>query len=322
LSLIQHFDPADPVFRMVIPQNEELNAESFGKEDPLGEEEEMPVPHLIRRYRDRALILVTQQCAANCRYCTRKRRIRNAGERLSDEHLQRIVDYLAEHPDIDDVILSGGDPLVLETEELGHILQAIDDVPSVEILRIGTRVPVTLPMRIDVDLVSLLKEYHPLFVNTHFNHPAELTPEAFRACEALADAGIPVGNQSVLLRGVNDNAEILARLFRGLLRMRVRPYYLFQCEPVKGADHFRTTIPSGMELMEKLRVELSGLALPAYVVDMPGAGKIPLEAGTIVSRSSDTTVLRSPGGMLVEYPEPGGCGEEGTALSEEVSRTE
>ena len=306
-SLIQTPDASDPIFQMAIPQLAELTDRSFLIEDPLAEDHDMPVPGLIHRYRDRALLIATSTCSVYCRHCTRKR---VAGFRegvIGPEELDQAVRYLGEHPEIRDVIVSGGDPLTLGTETLERILARLREVESVEVIRIGTRAPVVLPMRITTELVQMLRRYHPLYINTHFNHPAELTAEAAEACRRMADAGIPLGNQTVLLRGVNDSPQVLETLFRGLLRNRVRPYYLFQCDLVRGVEHFRTPISRGIEIMEYLRGRVSGMAIPTFVVDAPnGGGKIPLLPNYLVSMSPTHTVLRNFEGMLVSYPEPTG----------------
>ena len=304
-SLIQNLDASDPIFRMSIPQLDELIPCPHLKEDPLDEDKDSPVPGLIHRYVDRALILATSTCSVYCRHCTRKR---VAGQRescLTRPQLKLMIGYLREHPEVKDVIISGGDPFTMPTRSLETILAALRSVPSVEIIRIGTRTPVVLPMRITNELVSMLRRYHPIYINTHFNHPVELTPEAARACTTLADAGVPVGNQTVLLRGVNDDAMLLAELFRGLVKNRVRPYYLFQCDLVRGVEHFRTKVSKGIEIMEYLRGRLSGLAIPNFVVDVPGGGgKIPLLPSYILASSPTHTVLRNFEGMIVAYPEP------------------
>ncbi len=304
-SLIQSADPSDPIFAQSVPQACELIDPPCLRDDPLEEDHDMPVPNLVHRYGDRALLLVTSMCSVYCRHCTRKRVAGQRESRLSPIDLVRAVDYLGTHPEIKDVVISGGDPLTLSTAALERIVSAIRAVPSVEIIRIGTRTPVVLPMRVTADLVRMLRKYHPIYINTHFNHPRELTPEAMAACHRLADVGIPLGNQSVLLRGVNDDSRVLEELFRGLVRNRVRPYYLFQCDLVRGVEHFRTPLSKGIEIMEHLRGRLSGLAIPTFTVDMPhGGGKVPLLPNYMVSMSPTHTVLRNFEGMLVAYPEP------------------
>lgn len=304
-SLIRNADPSDPVYAQAVPQGSELNDPPCLMDDPLEEDHDMPVPGLVHRYGDRALVLATSMCAMYCRHCTRKRVAGQRETQISRIDLVRIVDYLGSHPEITDVIVSGGDPLALPTAALDRVLTAIRSVPSVEIIRIGTRTPVVLPMRITSELVRMLRKHHPLFINTHFNHPRELTVESRVALARLADAGIPLGNQSVLLRGVNDHPLVLEELFRGLVRSRVRPYYLFQCDLVRGVEHFRTPISRGIEIMECLRGRLSGLAIPSYIVDTPhGGGKVPLLPNYLVSMSPTHTVLRNHEGILVSYPEP------------------
>ena len=245
-SLIEKWDATDPVFCMAVPQAKEMIEHPQLESDPLEEDLNRPVPKLIRRYVDRAVILATTDCAVRCRHCDRKR-ITNRGEGiLSDKELLAITQYLKKSREIRDVIISGGDPLTLSDAQLEKVISAIHGAGSVEIIRCGTRIPVTMPMRITKDLCAMLKKYHPLYINTHFNHPREITPEAARACTMLADAGIPLGNQSVLLRGVNDDADTLEALSRGLLHIRVKPYYLFQCELVPGVEHLRVPVRKGM----------------------------------------------------------------------------
>jgi lysine 2,3-aminomutase len=304
-SLIKTADYSDPVFLMSVPQGQEMYAPDFLHADPLEEEEDMPVPGLVHRYRDRALLMATTMCSMYCRHCTRKRVAGYQESSISVAQLNDIAAYLRAHPEIKDVVISGGDPLTMPTVVLDRILSAVRSVSSVDIIRIGTRVPVVLPQRITTELTQTLSKYHPLWINTHFNHPNEITPDARAACAKLADAGIPLGNQSVLLRGVNDSPQVMEELCRALVRMRVRPYYLFQCDLVRGIEHFRTPISRGIEIMEYLRGRLSGLAIPTYVVDTPhGGGKIPVLPNYVVSISPTHTVLRNYEGMLVNYPEP------------------
>ena len=304
-SLIRRADASDPIFRMAVPAALELADSPFLCDDPLEEEEDMPVPGLVHRYADRALLLTTTTCSTYCRHCTRKRVAGMHESTITAGRLAQAVAYLRAHPEIRDVILSGGDPLTMATEALERILAAVRGVASVEIIRIGTRTPVVLPQRITDDLVGMLRKYHPIWINTHFNHPNELTPQSAEACARLVDAGIPLGNQSVLLRGVNDCPQVMEELLRGLVRMRVRPYYLFQCDLVRGVEHFRTPLARGIEIMEYLRGRVSGLAIPQFVVDAPhGGGKIPVLPTYVVSTSPTHTVLRNLEGMLVSYPEP------------------
>ena len=304
-SLIQRLDPTDPIFAQAVPQVAELDRPACLRDDPLEEDEDMPVPRLVHRYPDRALLIATSTCAMYCRHCTRKRVAGHRESSMSEGHLRRAVRYLWQHPEIHDVIISGGDPFTMSTEALDRILSAVRSVESVDVIRIGTRTPVTLPMRITDELVAMLRKHRPVWVNTHFNHPRELTPQAIAACAKLVDAGIPLGNQSVLLRGVNDDPQLIESLCRALIRNRVRPYYLFQCDLVHGVEHFRTPLSRGIEILEYLRGRLSGLAIPTFVVDAPhGGGKIPVLPTYIVSASPTHTVLRNYEGILVSYPEP------------------
>lgn len=304
-SLIKKLDYSDPVFAMAVPQINELVDPAYLKEDPLEETKDMPVPGLVHRYQDRALLITTTRCSMYCRHCTRKRVAGTREEFISPRRLRQVVEYISAHPEIKDVIISGGDPLTMNDSALEKVISALRQIPSVEVIRIGSRVPVVMPQRITDDLVKMLSKYHPIWINTHFNHPNEITPQSKQACEKIANAGIPLGNQSVLLRGVNDSPMIMEELCRSLVRMRVRPYYLFQCDLVKGVEHFRTNISKGLEIMEYLRGRLSGIAIPTYVVDSPyGGGKIPLLPNYIVSVSPTHTVIRNFEGMFISYPEP------------------
>lgn len=305
LSLIQSPDASDPIFSQCVPQPQELESPTFCVPDPLEEETHSPVPGLVHRYRDRALSLVSSTCANYCRHCTRKR-LAGVKERFATSAvLADQVSYLRAHPEIDDLVISGGDPLTMTTARLDRALAAFRSVPSVQVIRIGTRAPVTMPMRITDTLCSMLDKHHPLWVCTHFNHPREVTPEAAQACDKLLRVGIPIMNQSVLLRGVNDRTETMIDLLKSLIAIRVRPYYLFQCDLVQGVEHFRTPLSCGTEIMEAVRGKISGIACPQFIVDAPnGAGKIPVGAQHIVSRSPAETVLRSCEGELVRYPEP------------------
>ena len=304
-SLIQNPDASDPIFQMCVPQAQELNDPPFLCDDPLEEDHDMPVPGLVHRYPDRALLIATSTCAMYCRHCTRKRVAGARESSISPIRLQQVVAYLRQHPEIHDVIVSGGDPLTMTTESLERVLAAVRSVPTVDIIRIGTRTPVTMPQRITAELVEMLRKYHPLFINTHFNHPNEITTESTEACTRLADAGIPLGNQSVLLKGINDDPQLMERLCRALVKIRVKPYYMYQCDLVRGVEHFRTPVSRGIEIMEYLRGRLSGLAIPTFVIDAPhGGGKVPVLPNYIVSTSPTHTVLRNFEGMLVSYPEP------------------
>jgi lysine 2,3-aminomutase len=305
-SLIRRLDESDPVYCMAVPQMQEMFDPPFLRDDPLEEDHDMPVPGLVHRYPDRALLIATTACAMYCRHCTRKRVAGQRESSISAARLRQVVAYLTDHPEVHDVIVSGGDPLTMPNDAIERVLAALRAVPSVEVIRIGTRAPVTMPMRITEDLVAMLRKYHPLWVNVHFNHPNEITPESQRACRMLADAGIPLGNQSVLLKGVNDDPRVMEQLLRALVKMRVRPYYLYQCDLVRGVEHFRTPLSRGIEIMEYLRGRLSGIAIPTFVVDAPGGGgKIPVLPTYVVTMSPTHTVLRNFEGVLVAYPEPG-----------------
>jgi len=300
LSLIRY--PGDPIWLQCVPDETELN-DIDAPEDPLGEDSMSPVPNITHRYPDRVLFLTTSQCGMYCRFCTRKRKVGDSSK-ISMRGLEAAFKYIEEHKEIRDVILSGGDPLMLTDAMLEKILQRLRQIPHVEIIRLGTRMPVVLPHRITPKLVRMLKKYHPIYVNTHFNHPWEITPESKRACELLADAGIPIGNQTVLMKGVNDDPEVIKELFRKLLLMRVRPYYLYQADLTKGANHFRTPIKVGLEIMDKLRGHTSGLAVPYYVIDAPGGGgKIPLLPQYILYQDDEKIVMRNYKYETFVYPD-------------------
>ena len=291
----------DPLFRQAVPCSREL-ANGLCVDDPLAEEELSPVPNLVHKYPDRALLLVHNRCAMYCRFCTRKRKVGTTAMRITDASVQQGIDYIARTPEIRDVLVSGGDPLLLSTDRLDWILSELRAIPSVETIRIGSRVPCTLPMRITDNLTAMLKKHHPLFINTHFNHPAELTREAAGACARLADAGIPLGCQTVLLKGVNDDAETMTALLRGLLRMRVKPYYLFQADLARGTDHFRVPVDQGLAIMRSLIGHLTGMAVPTYAVDAPGGGgKIPLVPDYIMERGREL-VFTNYQGRVCSYP--------------------
>ena len=302
-SLIDPSNPADPIRLQSVPSP--LEAESgFELEDPLEEEKDSPVPGLTHRYPDRVLLITTPNCSMYCRYCTRKRATLTRGgwEGVSKDD-ERMIDYIRKNPQIRDVIVSGGDPLTLPLSKLRYYLDNLKAIDHVDVIRIGTRVPVTLPQRLyDQELLDLLAGTEKVYIQTHFNHPREITPEAARVCKSLLRHGMPINNHSVLLKGVNDNLETMRELLRGLMRIKVRPYYLFHCDPVTGAGHFRTSIWKGMQIMEGLRGHMSGIGIPTYVVDSPhGGGKIPLMPNYLVSMSDDAVVLRNYEGMLVRY---------------------
>ncbi|MBO7499883.1 MAG: KamA family radical SAM protein [Fibrobacterales bacterium] len=304
-SLVEKPSFDDPIFRMSVPSPEELDDPPFLLEDPIGENRHMVAPGLVHRYPDRAMLISTSFCAVYCRHCTRKRITGAKRGAISEARLDEAAAYLKAHPEVKDVLVSGGDPLLLPTPLLERIVRKIREVPSVEVIRICTRAPVTLPMRIDDELLAMLRRHGPIWMNTHFNHPRELTPRAVAAAGAVVDAGIPLCNQSVLLRGVNDDPLVMEELVRGLLRARIKPYYLFQCDLVRGIEHFRTPISKGLEIMEHLRGRVSGLAIPCYAFDVPGGeGKVPLLPEYIVSKSETHTVLRTWRGLFFDHPEP------------------
>lgn len=289
----------DPIWRQCVPDPVELSGQ--GLDDPLGENDLSPVPSVVHRYPDRVVLLASGSCATYCRFCFRKQKVGCGGMSVSFREQRDGIDYIAASPGIKDVIVSGGDPLLLPDLVLGDLLSRLHAIPHVEIIRIGTRMPVTLPERITEKLCALLKRFQPLFVNTHFNHPRELTRQAAEACTRLADAGIALNNQTVLLRGVNDTVETLSTLFRGLLRMRVKPYYLHQMDLARGTDHFRTSLKTGLQIIQALRGPLSGMAIPHYVVDLPGGrGKVPLQPDN-VKGSGETLEILSPDGDYVSY---------------------
>lgn len=305
LSLCDRADPTCPIRRQCVPRVEESHATEGDMIDPLGEVDHEVAPNLICRYPDRALLLVTDRCAVYCRFCTRSRIVGDGGGPMPVERLEPALEWIAAHPEIRDVIVSGGDPLAMATERLERIIARVRAIPSVETIRLATRVPVTLPMRVTIELVEALRKHHPIWIMTHFNHPKELTRESIAACARLLDAGFPVMNQAVLLRGINDDAETLEALFRGLVRSRVHPYYLLQADPVRGTGHLRTPIQRGLEIMERLQGRLTGIALPKLICDTPGGrGKVPLVPDYVVSRGEGRTVLRTFRGEQVTYVDP------------------
>jgi lysine 2,3-aminomutase len=305
ISLIDPDDPADPIRRQVIPTADEMQPFVGMMGDSLAEDAHSPVPGLIHRYPDRVLMLVTTQCASYCRYCTRSRIVGNPAEQFSRAEFEMQLDYLRRTPQVRDVLLSGGDPLTLAPKLLEELLTRIREIEHIEIIRIGTRVPVFMPMRVDDELCSMLSKFHPLWMNIHVNHPNEITQELAEACDKLTRAGIPLGNQSVLLAGVNDCVHIQRKLVQDLVRIRVRPYYLYQCDLVEGSGHFRTPVAKGIEIIEGLRGHTSGYAIPTFVVDAPGGGgKIPLMPNYWVSQSDHKLVLRNFEGFVTTYEEP------------------
>ena len=305
VSLIDPANPRDPIRLQTIPTAGEILPFTGEMEDLLAEDAHSPVPGLVHRYPDRVLMLVTTQCASYCRYCTRSRIVGDPTQSFKSEDFEAQLDYLRRTPQVRDVLLSGGDPLTLSPRVLERLLTALREIPHIEIVRIGSRVPVFMPQRITDDLCDLLQQFHPLWLNIHVNHPNEITAELAEACDKLTRAGIPLGNQSVLLAGVNDDPYIQRKLVHDLVRMRVRPYYLYQCDLVHGAGHFRTPVGKGIEIIEALRGHTSGFAVPTYVVDAPGGGgKIPLNPNYLLSYSDHKVVLRNYEGYITTYEEP------------------
>lgn len=304
-SLIDPDDRQDPIRRQVIPTEAELEPFYGMMVDSLGEEAHSPVPGLVHRYPDRVLMLVTTQCASYCRYCTRSRIVGDPHAQFSSEDAERQLAYLREHTEVRDVLLSGGDPLTLAPAVLERLLAELRAIEHIEVIRIGSRVPVFMPMRVDTKLTEMLQKYHPLWLNIHVNHPNEITAELAEATDRLTRAGIPLGNQSVLLAGVNDCVNVQRQLVHDLVRLRVRPYYLYQCDLVAGAGHFRTPVSKGIEIIEGLRGHTSGYAVPTFVVDAPGGGgKIPVMPNYLLSQGDHSVVLRNYEGHLARYEEP------------------
>ena len=307
-SLMSLSDADEALRRTHIPVMAEYLEAAGEAADPLGEDHDTVVPGLVHRYPDRVLFLTMPFCSTYCRYCTRSRMVGAAGEYAFGTSVwEQAIAYIESHPEVRDVLLSGGDPLALATEKLDWLLKRLRAIPHVEFLRIGTKVPVVLPMRITRDLTRMLKRHHPLWMSIHFTHPRELTPEVTEACARLADAGIPLGSQTVLLKGINDDVATLGQLFRGLLVRRVRPYYLYQCDPIKGSAHFRTSVDKGLEIIQGLRGHTSGYAIPTFVIDAPGGGgKIPLIPDSVVGRDGPDLLLRNYTGRVFRYPDPEG----------------
>lgn len=304
-SLIDPDSRDCPVRRQVIPTEEEMVPFTSMMEDSLAEDKHSPVPGLVHRYPDRVLMLVTTQCATYCRYCTRSRIVGDASAQFNRKEFDMQIEYLERTPQVRDVLLSGGDPLIVPPKILDYLLGRLRAIPHIEIIRIGSRVPIFLPQRIDDEFCEILAKYHPLWMNIHFNHPKEITPEIARACDKLSRAGIPLGNQSVLLAGVNDSVHIQRKLVHELVKIRVRPYYLYQCDLVEGAGHFRTPVSKGVEIIEGLRGHTSGYAVPTFVVDAPGGGgKIPVMPNYMVSQAPGKVVLRNFEGYITAYTEP------------------
>jgi lysine 2,3-aminomutase len=305
VSLMDPVNPNCPIRRQAIPRMEEFHVSKSDMVDPCGEDKDSPVPGLVHRYPDRVLLLVTDQCAVYCRYCTRRRLVGSHEKSITQGNLEEVLKYLRSHRKVRDVLLSGGDPLLLENERLEEILSRLRTIPHLELLRIGTRAPVTLPQRVTPGLVRMLKKYHPIMMSIHFTHPKEITDAVKKACGELADAGIPLGSQTVLLKGINDKPYIMKKLVHELLKIRVRPYYIYQCDLAVGTEHFRTSVATGIQIIEKLRGYTTGYAVPTYVIDAPGGGgKIPVEPDYLISRGKGKVVLRNYEGKVFEYPEP------------------
>jgi len=295
----------DPIWLQVVPDPEESLADAACAEDPLNEERDMPVPNLVHRYPDRVLLFITNQCPIYCRFCTRKRFVGSPGT-LTPSELAQVVAYISAHKEIRDIILSGGDPLMVVDALLERVLKALRTIPHLELIRLGTRVPGALPSRITDNLCAMLKKYHPIYMNLHFNHPDEITPEVAQACGKLADAGIPLGSQTVLLKGVNDDPQVMKRLMQSLLAIRVKPYYLYQADLVKGTHHFRTAVEAGFEVIRALRGHTSGMGVPHYVIDAPGGGgKVAiLPPDTLMDLNEKEAIVKNYENKLYRYPQP------------------
>lgn len=305
LSLINPDDKDDPIRKQVVPSFKEITLASTDLEDPLEEKKDSVVPGLVHRYPDRVLMVLTDICPIFCRHCTRKREWRNGGWVRSQSEIDAMLEYIRQHKTIRDVIISGGDPLTLSTRRLEGVISRIRRIEHVEIIRIGTRFPVVLPQRIDGELCAMLSRYGPIWLNTHFNHRREITPEAAEACNRLLRSGVPVNNQSVLLRGVNDTVEAQRELCHGLLKIKVRPYYLFQCDEVRGTEHLRTPVDVGIKIIEGLRGYTSGLAVPTFVIDLSqGGGKVPIQPNYVLSQTKEGLTLRNYEGRLFRYRNP------------------
>ncbi len=305
LSLINPDNPNCPIRKQAIPTGYETHTSAADLLDPLHEDEDSPVPGLTHRYPDRVLLLITDMCSMYCRHCTRRRFAGQKDDETPVDYIEKAIEYIAKTPQVRDVVLSGGDALMVSDAKLEKIIQKLRAIPHVEIIRIGSRVPVVCPQRITDELVEMIKKYHPIWLNTHFNHPNEITPESSAACEKLANAGIPLGNQSVLLRGINDCVNIMKRLVHGLVKIRVRPYYIYQCDLSMGLEHFRTPVSKGIEIIEGLRGHTSGYAVPTFVVDAPGGGgKTPVMPNYVISQAPGKIVLRNFEGVITTYTEP------------------
>jgi lysine 2,3-aminomutase len=304
-SLMDVNDSHCPVRMQAVPTIKETHKSAADMDDPLHEDEDSSVPGLTHRYPDRVLLLITDQCSMYCRHCTRRRFAGSKDDELPVDRIDAAIEYIKNHSEVRDVLLSGGDCLLVSDERLEYIIKKLREIPHVEIVRLGSRTPVVLPQRITPELVAMLKKYHPIWLNTHFNHSKEITPESKIACERLADAGVPLGNQSVLLRGVNDCVHVMRKLVNDLVKIRVRPYYIYQCDLSTGIEHFRTPVSKGIEIIEGLRGHTSGFCVPTFVVDAPGGGgKTPVMPQYVISQSPDRVVLRNYEGVITTYTEP------------------
>jgi lysine 2,3-aminomutase len=305
MSLIDPDNPEDPVRKQAVPVFEEIALSDIGMEDPLAEGKDSAVPGLVHRYPDRVLMVLTDICPMLCRHCTRKREWRHGVWVRTGEQIDAMIDYIRNHTEIRDIVLSGGDPLTLSTQALEKVISRLRSINHVEIIRIGSRYPVVLPQRIDDELCSMLSEYGPIWLNTHFNHYREITPESAAACDKLVRSGVPVNNQSVLLKGVNDSVETMTKLCQGLLKIKVRPYYLYQCDEVQGTEHLRTPVDTGLKIIEGMRGHTSGLAVPTFVIDLPdGGGKVPLQPDYLLKKNKESLLLRNYEGNLYRYRNP------------------
>ncbi len=295
-------DPRCPLRRQMIPSLEELD-DPHGVPDPMEEQQHSPVPAVVHLYPDRIALTANNVCATYCRYCFRKYLVGDANRSIGRADLEKAIEYVRQTPEIRDVLITGGDPLLFSDQKLDGLLSSLRDIPHVEIIRIGSRLPCVLPMRITPELCTILDKYHPIWLNTHFNHPKEITPEAAEACEKLLEAGVPIGNQAVLLRGINDDPVVMKKLCHELVKIRVRPYYLFHCHPVQGTEHLRTPVEAGLDIMEQLDGHTSGLAVPEYLMDTPH-GKVPLTSPHILGRDGDTVVVRTWNGKIWRETNP------------------
>jgi len=305
LTLINPENKKDPVRLQAVPAIDEMHVGLHDLDDPLHEDGDSVVPGLTHRYPDRVLFLITDMCSMYCRHCTRRRFAGQKDTGSKMDNVEKALDYIRNHPEVNDVLLSGGDALLVSDDRLEYIISELRKIPHVGVIRIGSRTPVVMPQRITEKLVTMLKKYHPIWINTHFNHPKELTPEAKRALDLMADSGIPLGNQSVLLKGVNDCVNVMKKLVKRLITLRVRPYYIYQCDLSKGIEHFRTPVSKGIEIIEGLRGHISGIAVPTFVVDAPGGGgKIPVMPNYVISQAPGKTILRNYEGMITTYYGP------------------